>query len=117
MRKWGVALRNNRRAVSRLSLWAWADFTEILKSAREQAGRSFSIKTEMLLEDCLSSWAELIAEKKRVVNSVTAGIAGMMLSEASRREVAHRSLRPEGEKRVRILVDTNVYIDEPVEVR
>lgn len=63
-----------------------------------------------------SSWADLVANKKHMLDSVTSGLAGLMLTDASRREVAFRSLRPEKDERTRLLVDTNVYLDEPAHV-
>ena len=41
--------------------------------------------------------------------------AGVSLGKKTAEELAADSLRPAGDSRVRLLVDTNVYLNEPVE--
>lgn len=94
----------------------WSSLVKQLRSGREKAEKSHALCEEALVGSCLAEWADLAAKRKQMVDSVTAGIAGMMLNDASRREMAFRSLRPEKDERTRLLVDTNVFLDEPCQV-
>ena len=91
------------------ALWAWADRVEGLESARKTLA---GVARRMLLESAMGAFFAAAQEKHAGVDSLTGAMAKVTLDKpVSLAQQAAASLQPPDDVRVRILVDTNIYMD------
>jgi hypothetical protein len=109
-----MATRYSKKTILKHHLSAWAD---VAYNARKEDKivQSFSSRRTLALKDFGFS---ALVEARAEVKQMTYRMAQMGLSQeqadAARRENSWRSLRPEKESRTRLVIDTNVLIDEDV---
>jgi hypothetical protein len=94
------------------ALGAWACRAEAVAAARTALQQATA---RMRLDAGFEALLYGVEKRRGAVQAVTDAMAGVSLGKKTAEELAADSLRPAGDSRVRLLVDTNVYLNEPVE--
>lgn len=95
------------------TLWAWRDRVEGLEDARALLS---GLVRRMRLENAMGAFFCAADEKHAGVDSVTDAMVSMNLNKpAPLEQQAAASLQPPDDTRVRLLIDTNVYLHVPLE--
>ena len=102
-------IRQAQKRFQLQALWAWADRVEGLESARKTL---VHLARRMRLESAMGAFFCAAQEKHADLDSVTDAMAKVTLDKpVPLEQQAAASLQPADDARVRILVDTNIYMD------